>query len=86
MLYGEPNSAVCHGFGHGWFGHRSFHSHGDSPNGWVIMDNLIKMDDFGGTPVSGNLHIATAPRIVLADRCDMSRQYPAQAKNSRFMW
>ena len=26
-------------------------------NGWFIMENLIKMDDLGGTPIFGNTHI-----------------------------
>ena len=31
---------------------------GVPPNGWFIMDNLLKMDDLGGYPYdSGNLHI-----------------------------
>ena len=27
------------------------------PNGWFTMVNTIKMDDFGGTPISGTPHI-----------------------------
>ena len=26
-------------------------------NGWFIREKLIKMDDLGGTPILGNLHI-----------------------------
>jgi hypothetical protein len=29
------------------------------PNGWFIVENAIKMDNFGGSPISGNLHIST---------------------------
>jgi len=28
-----------------------------SQNGWCRMENLIKMDDFGGTTIFGNIHI-----------------------------
>ena len=26
-------------------------------NGWFIMENLIKMDDLGGTTIFGNIHV-----------------------------
>ena len=46
-----------------WIDHRSdgdFHSHGGSPNGWFVMENLMKIRMIWGyrdTPISGNLHI-----------------------------
>ena len=30
---------------------------GVPPNGWFVRENRIKMDDFGGTPISGNTHM-----------------------------
>ena len=27
-------------------------------NRWLRMEHLLKMDDMGGNPISGNLHIA----------------------------
>ena len=30
---------------------------GAPQNGWFIMENLIKMDDLGGTPIFGNIHL-----------------------------
>ena len=30
-------------------------------NGWLIRENPVKIDDFGGTPISGELPIRTAP-------------------------
>ena len=32
---------------------------GGTPNGWFIVENPTKMGCFGGTPISGNLHLAT---------------------------
>ena len=35
---------------------------GGSPiAGWLIMANPIKMDDLGGIPILGNLHIPLCP-------------------------
>ena len=28
-------------------------------NGWFMMENSIKMDDFGGTTIFGNIHMYT---------------------------
>ena len=35
-----------------------FHSHGGTPiAGWFRMENPMKMDDLGGTPILGNLQM-----------------------------
>ena len=31
-------------------------------NGWFIMENPIKIDDVGGTPISGNHHVIPSCR------------------------
>ena len=35
---------------------------GDPQNGWFIRENPIKMDDFRGTPISGNIHMGQNSR------------------------
>ena len=43
--------------------HLGVSTNGDTQNGWFIRENTIKMDDFLGTPFSGNLHLG--PLIML---------------------
>ena len=39
-----------------WGGVRKWEM-GVPQNGWYLMENLRKMNDLGGTPILGNLHI-----------------------------
>lgn len=42
------------------------------PNGWSMMENTIRMDDFGGTPVFGNHH----RHVLVEDSCCKSVMAP----------
>jgi hypothetical protein len=35
------------------------------PDGWFILENRIKIDDLGGTPILGNLHIVEVDTLLL---------------------
>ena len=40
------------------------HNRGIPKNGWFIVENHIKMDDLGGTSISGNLHISPVQQLI----------------------
>ena len=43
-----------------WFHIWVFPKIGVPQNGWSIMENPIKMDDFWGTTIFGNIHLFTS--------------------------
>ena len=41
---------------------------GGTQTGWFTMENPLKMDDLGGTPILGNHHIASQPNFEMERR------------------
>ena len=39
-----------------------------SQNGWFIVENLIKIDDLGGTPIFGNTHMSPTYMSIKVSR------------------